>query len=87
MVSTKKESIHATRCMCGKFIILNPNGLEMRCPLCSTYPTAIDAEKEGMIAVAEEDSNDDLQTAILDQMAERYGVEAVGELVTNITNL
>ena len=60
MVSTKKESIHATRCMWGKFIILNPNGLEMRCPLCNTYPTAIDAEKEGMIAVAEEDSNDDL---------------------------
>ena len=87
MISTKKESIHATRCMCGKFIILNPNGLEMRCPLCSTYPTAIDAEKEGMIAVAEEDSNYDLQTVILDQMAERYGVEAVGELVTNITNL
>ena len=63
----------------------------MRCPLCNTYPTAIDAEKEGMIAVAEEDSNDDLQTAILDQMAERYGAEAVVELVTNcgfkITNL
>ena len=60
MISTKNESIHATRCMCGKFIILNPNGLEMRCPLCNTYPTAIDGEKDGMIAVAEEDSNYDL---------------------------
>ena len=87
MESIENKNIHATRCMCGKFIILNPKGLEMRCPLCNTYPTAIDAEKEGMIAVAEEDSNDDLQTAILDQMAERYGAEAVGELVTNITNL
>ena len=87
MESIENENIHATRCMCGKFIILNPKGLEMRSPLCNTYPTAIDAKKEGMIAAAEEDSNDDLETAILDQMAERYGAEAVGELVTNITNL
>ena len=91
MINFNEKPIHATRCVCGKLIILNPNGLEMRCPLCNTYPTAVDAEKEGMTAIPEENSNNDLETAILDQMAEKYGAEAIGELVANhnfkITNI